>query len=199
MQNSVNEGTRGKNRSVSRTGPALDRWGNWSRGPIPIQGQLSESEEKHLRPRVKQLICGSLNGMRLWQTLPQPYIPQTEMLVSWKGQQLGVKGLWSNPRARAAVDCGETDWGDVRNGGKCLWRKARQLWKQGDTAESGVGVGAVTIASLAPLTSIGSWTVERLAHQIPDTLSYRVGPYPGRPLSAWCAKQQRRTPGKGAL
>ena len=22
--------------------------------------------------------------------------------------------MWSNPRARADVDCGETDWGDVR-------------------------------------------------------------------------------------
>ena len=35
-----------------------------SRGLIPTPGQLSESEEKHLRLRVKQLICGSLNGMR---------------------------------------------------------------------------------------------------------------------------------------
>ena len=28
-------------------------------------GQLSESEEKHLRLRVKQLICDNLNGMRI--------------------------------------------------------------------------------------------------------------------------------------
>ena len=34
-------------------------------GPIPTSGQLSESEEKHLRLRVKQLIGGSLNGMRI--------------------------------------------------------------------------------------------------------------------------------------
>ena len=34
-------------------------------GPIPTVGQLSESGEKHLRLRVKQLTCGSLNGMRL--------------------------------------------------------------------------------------------------------------------------------------
>ena len=34
-------------------------------GPIPTLGQLSESEEKHLRLRVKQLTCGSLNGMRI--------------------------------------------------------------------------------------------------------------------------------------
>ena len=32
---------------------------------IPALGQLSESEEKHLRLSVKQLICGSLNGVRI--------------------------------------------------------------------------------------------------------------------------------------
>ena len=41
--------------------------------------QLSESEEKHLRLTVKQLICGSLNGMRIRQSLAQSYIPQTGM------------------------------------------------------------------------------------------------------------------------
>jgi len=35
------------------------------------------SEEKHLRLRVKQLICGSLNAMRIRQSLPQLYIPWT--------------------------------------------------------------------------------------------------------------------------
>ena len=71
------EGTRGKSRSVGRTGPALGGWGNWRKGPIPTSGQLSESEEKHLRLSVKQLICGSRNGMRIRQSLLQPYIPQT--------------------------------------------------------------------------------------------------------------------------
>ena len=72
---------------------------------------MSELEEKHLRLRVKKLICGSLNGMRIRQSLPQTYIPQTGTQVPWKAQQLGagVKGLWSNPRVRAAVDCRETD------------------------------------------------------------------------------------------
>ena len=41
-------------------------------------------------------------------------------------------------------------------GGKCLWRKARQPWKQGNTAESLVGGGAITIASLTLITSISS-------------------------------------------
>ena len=68
------KGTRGENGSVCRTGSALGGWGNWSWGPIPTSGQLSESEEKHLRMRGKQLICGSLNGMRNRQSLPQPDI-----------------------------------------------------------------------------------------------------------------------------
>ena len=41
-------------------------------GLIPTLGQLSESEEKHLRLKGKQLICGGLNGMRIRQSLPQP-------------------------------------------------------------------------------------------------------------------------------
>ena len=83
---------------------------------LPTLGQLSESEEKHLRLRVKQLICGSLNRMRIRQSLPQPYIPWTGTQVPWKVQWLraGVWGLGSNPRVRAAVDCGETGRGDVR-------------------------------------------------------------------------------------
>ena len=54
--------------------------------------------------------------MRPRQSLLQPYIPQTGRQVPWRAQQLGaaVKLLWSNPRARAAVDCREMDRGDVR-------------------------------------------------------------------------------------
>ena len=68
-------------RSVTRAEPALGGWGNWSRGKIPILAQLSESEEKHLRLRVKQPIDGSLNGIRIRQFLLQPYLPQTGTLV----------------------------------------------------------------------------------------------------------------------
>ena len=66
--------------------------------------------------------------------------------------------------------------------GKCLWRKAGQPWKQGDTAESPVVGGAITIASVSPHACSGSWIIERLAHQMPDTLNYRVGPHPGCPF-----------------
>ena len=49
-----------------------------------------ESEKKHLRLRVKQLICGILNGMRIRQSSPQPYIPQTGTQGPWKVQWLGA-------------------------------------------------------------------------------------------------------------
>ena len=48
--------------------------------------------------------------------MPQPYVPWTETQVPGKVQWLGarVQGLWSKPRARAAVDCGKMDQRDVR-------------------------------------------------------------------------------------
>ena len=60
--------------------------GELKQGSDPNIG-ATESEEKHLRLRVKQLICGSLNGMRIRQSLPQPYICWAGMWVSWKGQR----------------------------------------------------------------------------------------------------------------
>ena len=42
--------------------------GELKQGSDPTLGQLSESEEKHLRLRVKELTCGSLNGMRIRQS-----------------------------------------------------------------------------------------------------------------------------------
>ena len=112
-------------------------------------------------------------------------------------------------------------WTKGRWGRRLRWEtpveESRQSWKEDNIAESYVVGGAITIASLSPHASISSWTTERLAHQAPDTLNYRVGPHPryilsawctdmqsrtpamGAPLYAWHAKQQRKTPGKGAL
>ena len=53
---------------------------------MPTSGELSESEERHLRLRVKELICGSLHEMRVRQSLLQPYIHWTGMQVPWKVQ-----------------------------------------------------------------------------------------------------------------
>ena len=62
--------------------------------------RVTESEEKHLRLRVKQLICGSLNGMRIRQSLPQPYTPQTGRQIPWEtihtpDREGAAAGSWS--------------------------------------------------------------------------------------------------------
>ena len=77
------------------------------------------------------------------------------------------------------------------HGGKCQWRKARQPRKQGDTAESCVMGGAIAMASLSLHTSTSSWKIERLAHQTPNALNYRVGPQPGGLLYAPDAPNNR--------
>ena len=65
-------------------------------------------------------------------------------------------------------------------GGKCRWRKARQPQKQGNTAESPVGGGVITIAFLSPQASIGQLN------------SREAGP-----SNAWRANLQSRTPAGG--
>ena len=78
-------------------------------------------------------------------------------------------------------------------GGTCLWRKARQPRKPGDTAESHVGGGAITIASLPTrqhqqlnnreagpsntwCTELQSKTPPRVPLYVADAPIYRVGP-----------------------
>ena len=68
--------------SVSWPGPALGREAELKQGSDPHIREI-ESEEKHLRLRVKQLICGSLHGMRIRQSLLQPCIPWTGKQVPW--------------------------------------------------------------------------------------------------------------------
>ena len=72
--------------------------------------------------------------------------------------------MWRDPR----VDCREVDRRRGEGGdcvGKCLWRKARPPWKQGDTAESLVGSGVITIGFLPP------------THQHPQLNNKEVGPW----------------------
>ena len=64
--------------------------GELKQGSDPHIGAIVESVKKPLRMRVKQLICGSLNGMRIRQSLQQLHIPWTGTLVPWKAEQLGA-------------------------------------------------------------------------------------------------------------
>ena len=165
----------GKNRSVSRIGPALRGWGNWSRGPIPTSGHLSESEEKHLRLRVKQLVCGSVNE---WESdSPCHNYTSPRLCSSW---ELEFKDCGAIPRQGLLLTA---EW--QMEG---MWRR-RLCWEM-PMEESQAAMEArrycwVTCKgwshhhSLSPQASIGSWTVERLAHQTPDALNYRAGLHPG--------------------
>ena len=56
-----------------------------------------------------------------------------------------------------------------------------------------LGSSAITIASLPPHASSGSWAIERPVHQMPETLNYRAGPSQGASFSDWCTKLQSRT------
>ena len=182
--------------SVSRSVPAFSRWGNTS-------GQLSESEEKHLRLRVKQLIYGRLNGMRIRQSLLQPYVPRTgadplegTAAGSWSlgivEQSQGKDCCWLQRDGWRGCEGGD-------RGGKCLWGKARKPWKQGDTAEYRRGWSHHHSLSL-PTQHLqlknreagpsNAWHPElqigpHLGAPLTDAPICRVGPQQGSPLSAW--------------
>ena len=72
-------------------------------------------------------------------------------------------------------------------------KESLQPWKQGNTAESDIRGGAITIASLSPHACIGSWTIQRLAHQTHNSRLQSRTPIQGAPLSAWMGEATRRT------
>ena len=64
--------------------------GELKQGSDPHIGALTELEEKHLRLRVKQLICSSLNGMRIRQSLAKAIHMPGRNAGLLEGQQLGA-------------------------------------------------------------------------------------------------------------
>ena len=154
--------------------------GNWSRGLIPTSGQLSESEEKHFMLRVKQLMYGSLNGMRIRQSLLQPYVPRTRT---------------QSPRRLSSWELERRDYGAFPGWGLLLtaerWTKgmwARRLWCEMPVEES---QGAMEARWYCWVMHSG-WS-----HQI---ASLPTGPDQLRnnreagPSGAWCTELQSRTP-----
>ena len=90
-------------------------------------------------------------------------------------------------------------WGGDR-GGKSPWRKARQPWKQGDTAESHVE-GWSQQPSLSPTCQ--HWQLNKIEASLSNTwcneLQSRTPARAPPHLCFWVAQQQRRTPGKRDL
>ena len=58
--------------------------------------------------------------------------------------------------------------------------------------------GAITIASLPPHTSTGSWIVERLNNQTPDTENYWVGLHPGFSFKCLMCQTTEKSPRQGS-
>ena len=91
-----------------------------------------------------------------------------------------VAGSWRIEIGEQSQASSAVDWRDGPRGpeggnssGKCLWRKARQTRRQGDSTESHTGGGARTLVSLSP--HVSTWELK--------------DPREGGPLSTWRAKQ----------
>ena len=88
-------------------------------------------------------------------SVPWRYVPWTGTCVHRcaSGLGAGVWGLENRPRARTAVGCRQTDWGNRKeemHSRECLQRRTRLPWEQGATAESHARGGATIVASLPP-------------------------------------------------
>ena len=79
--------------------------------------------------------------------LKSPAVGSWSLGIVEQSQGKGCCCLWRD----GLKGCEKGDFG-----GKCLWRKVRQPWKQGDTAESPIRGEVITIASLSPHASVSS-------------------------------------------
>lgn len=71
-----------------------------------------QGTEKHLRLRVKQLVCEHLNGMRIMETILAAAIQfpregcRDAFPLGGTGLGAGAQGSWRDPGVRSAVDFG---------------------------------------------------------------------------------------------
>ena len=136
--------------------------GNWSRGPISTLGQLvwvrgetfkDESETAdQWQPEwnENQAVLATAIQTPGRAAGPQEGTEAGSWILGVAEQSQGQGCYWLQ-RDDGWRGCEKRDYGE-----KCLWRKARQPWKQGDTAESCIGGGVITTASLPPHASIRS-------------------------------------------
>ena len=167
------------------------------------QGQLFQSEEKHLRLRVKQLIWSNLNGMRIRQSLP--HVPWSSHKYPGQGHGSPRRhSIWELERR----DCGATPgWSLLLAVGKQpkgTW--GRRLWWEMSVEESQAameerqccwvmhsGWSHQRSLSLPPHTRTGSWTIDRLVYQVPEVGNNRVGHHPGCPSAVhWTTEKEPR-------
>ena len=144
--------------------------GGLKQGPSPSVGALEAEEtvqgtEKHLRLRVKQLVCERLNGMRITETNLAAAIHSPERdagtHVPWEAQgwELERRDPAAIPGRGQLLTAGRRPRGREGGGGsgKRLSRKPGQPGRQGDPAESLAGGGAIAVAPLSLHVSPGEW------------------------------------------
>ena len=116
--------------------------------------RATESEEKHLRLRVNQLICSNLNGMRIKTVLATAIHTRDRdtgpgRCSSW---ELEFRDSGAIP-GRGLLLTVER-WMEGMERRRLWWEmpmeERGQPWKQGYPAESRVGGGDITSASLSP-------------------------------------------------
>ena len=168
MQNSVGQRKERKKGRVSRTGPA------------PGSGRTEAG--------IRSLRCSKCSSwsMTVWmkwethrQSLPQPYIPWTGMQVPWNTWQLELDHRdWRVIPGQGPLLTVRRQPEGHKEGyhsGKCLWRKSWPPWRQGVSAESHAGIGAITVASLST-SQCWQLTIEKDSRD-------------GGLLSVWCTEQ----------
>ena len=153
--------------------------GNWSRGPIPTSGQLSGSEGKHLRLRVRELICGSLNGMRTDSPCHSHRYPR------WCGG-------WELEFRDCGAISGQGPVLTVERQIEGVW--GRRLWWEMPVEKSQAALEARRYR----------WVMcRRWSHHhslsLPTQQCQQLNSREAGPSIAWGTELQSRTPGKGAL
>ena len=155
-------------------GPDLRQVGELKQRFGPHLGAIVWDRGETLRLRVKQLICGSLNGMRISPCCSHTY-------PRWRsGWGLEFRDCGAIPRGEG---CGEMEgmWG-------------RRLWWEMPLEESGAAMEA---RSYCWVTRSGWSHYHSLS---PPTCQHvQLNNREAGPSNAWCTKLQSRTLARGAL
>ena len=102
------------------------------------------------------MICDSLNGMKITQTILITAICTLDRsnrnLSGWELEHRDWRAI---PGQGLLLAMGKSPKGGDHIE-KCLWRKTRRTWRQGDTAESHTRGGVITIVTLSSLIRTGT-------------------------------------------
>ena len=173
-------------RGMSRVRSALGRRGSWSRGKRPTLGQSVGTEGKHLR--LSENTAGNL--WRSEWNENHTDNPCCGPMHSGRGcKSAGKHSGWELERRdwKAIAEQGllltAGRWPEGNGGRGTPWRMPlEESWaavEAGHYCWAMYRVGAITVASLSPHASTGSWptkTPERAALWVPAAPSNREGP-----------------------